>query len=67
MPKFAVRCRMCKEFTDLEVTEEQIKNYQSGQRFVEDIFPELSPSDRELLISHTCSPCFEKLFEGEED
>jgi hypothetical protein len=35
---------------DLPVTEEQLTNYKNGQ-LAQDVFPHLSPSEREFIIS----------------
>lgn len=34
---------------------------------IQDIFPYLAPAERELLISHTCQECWDKMFEEFED
>ena len=64
--KLTVKCPQCeqtftKEFDDLKV----LKYMQGGHP--QDIFPEISPEDRELFfISHICSKCWDDLF-GVED
>jgi len=66
----AVDCRMCKEITHIPCTDEQLKELEmprSERRYIQDIFPDLSIGDRELLISSTCNTCWQKLFGSEDE
>ena len=65
-----VDCRMCEEFFQIPATpeqQEQLDKPRSELMFMQDIFPELSLGDRELLISGTCGTCWDKLFPSEEE
>jgi len=60
-----VDCRMCQEFYYIPATpaqQEELDKPRSERAFMQDIFPELSVGDRELLISGTCNTCWDKLF-----
>jgi len=35
--------------------------------FIQDIFPNFSIGDRELIISNTCNTCWQELFGSDED
>jgi len=64
-----VDCRMCEEFFQIPATpkqQEELDKPRSERMFMQDIFPELSLGDRELLISGTCGTCWDKLFPHEE-
>lgn len=61
-----IKCHICKEVFDIQMTKQQFEDYMSMNGYIQDIFPELSPEDRELLISNTCDKCFTKLFEGDD-
>ena len=37
--------------------------WQNGEH-IQDAMPEVSPDDRELLMSHICGRCFDKIFGG---
>lgn len=66
----AVDCRMCNEFSHIPMTEEQeaeLNKPRAERMFMQDIFPELSVGDRELLISGTCSKCWDKLFPEDDE
>jgi len=39
----------------------------NGGELIQDAFPYLTDSERELLISHVCENCFDKMFEGCEE
>ena len=61
----AVDCRLCGEITHIPCTDEQLIELEmprSQRRYMQDIFPELSVGDRELLISGTCDTCWQKMF-----
>ena len=62
----AVPCRLCQETTDLEVNFQGFVNWKAGE-FIQDALPELSADERELLISGTCSTCFDELFPSEDE
>jgi len=65
-----VDCRVCQEFYYVPATPEQqeeLDKPRSERKFMQDIFPELSIEDRELLISGTCGTCWNKLFPDEEE
>lgn len=55
-------CNDCEKVHSIHVTQEQLNRYEAGDEHVQDIFPELSADDRELLITGTCGACFDKLF-----
>lgn len=59
-------CNMCKTDHYFEATEHQLDRYRSGEH-IQDVFPNLSAGERELLISGVCGTCFDKLFSGFED
>lgn len=63
-----VKCTICNTNYKLKVAEEDYIEYtRPNRRHIQDIFPYLTPSERELLISHTCEECWNKMFGDEED
>ena len=65
-----VRCLVCGNIKPLEVTDEDYQAWCSGdgpKRHAQTAFPYLNAGDRELLISKTCGPCFDKLFAEPEE
>lgn len=63
--KIDVKCWRCKKVTTLEVHPEGYAKWRTGT-LIQSALPELPPSDRELLISRTCAPCFDEVFRDEE-
>lgn len=45
---------------DLDVTHEQIERWQGGE-LIQNVFPDLSPSDREFLVTGTTDDEWEQL------
>ena len=65
----SVICNSCGKKYEVTVNLQDFVDWEKGvgpKRFAQNAFPYLSPSERELLISHTCSKCFDEMF-GEED
>jgi len=60
-----ITCKMCKIEKEVNAKEEDIKLWKDGM-FIQKALPYLSAGDRELLISHICGDCFDKLFEDDE-
>ena len=58
-----VKCRVCNSNVIIPVREEDYRLYLSPNRpNIQDIFPYLTPAERELLISHTCEVCWNDMF-----
>ena len=67
---FDVDCRKCGETTQLPATVEQLTElylHRTERRLMQEIFPDLSIGDRELLISGTCNTCWQNMFGSECD
>lgn len=60
--EIVVVCRICYTRHNIKADAKKYHAWNSGEGFIQDILPELSAADRELLISATCNDCFEKLF-----
>jgi hypothetical protein len=61
---FNVDCRLCGETTAIPASVEQLTELylpRTERRLMQEIFPDLSIGDRELLISGTCDTCWQKL------
>lgn len=62
------KCPMCgKEHYLRDISLEKFLKYQNGEGLVQDIFPELSASNREKLITGYCEKCQGILFAGPEE
>lgn len=66
MQEFFVICRMCSKRYTFMIDPEDYFAFQHGT-FAQDAFPYLSAAEREMMISQTCGPCFDKLFPEDED
>ena len=62
---FAV-CTDCGQHKLFSVLTAHYDAWINGQ-VIQAALPEVSVDDRELLISGTCGPCFDKLFADEDD
>lgn len=59
-------CRFCGKEITIQADEEKFARLDSGAH-VQDMFPDLNPNYRELMISGICGECFDELFGGDED
>ncbi len=58
-----ITCMLCDKSYAVSAPSEQFAAWESGV-LAQRAFPGMSENDRELLISQTCGPCFDDLFEG---
>ena len=54
-------CRVCKNQVEMQVHIEDVTAWENGE-LIQNAMPYLSADEREVLISGTCGPCFEKNF-----
>jgi hypothetical protein len=54
---------MCGDVNQVTISEAQWWRWQMGE-LIQNVAPELSPEERELLISGICSECWNKMFGG---
>ena len=58
-----VTCYRCKREFTLKVRVEDYLTFDMPNRLmIQDIFPYLTPAERELLLSNTCEECWNKMF-----
>jgi hypothetical protein len=62
MTKYNIRCIHCGELKIVELNPEDIAKYANGA-LAQDAFPYLSADDRELIISRTCTRCWDEIFQ----
>lgn len=58
----AARCKMCAANHVIFVKMHDYIEWKNGAGFIQDLMPYLSEGERELLISGTCSQCFDSMF-----
>lgn len=60
-----ITCRSCREVVPVSVSLEDYTRWQLGGGLIQNVMPYLSADDRELLISGTCSSCWDAMFGDE--
>ena len=58
-------CNRCKDQVEMKVHVEDVTAWENGE-LIQNAMPYLSADEREVLISGTCGPCFDRMFGGEE-
>ena len=71
MAHIATRCRCCKNIIQIPCSDEtyvaaQFWNAATDPRPIQEVFPDMSPENREMFVSGICSSCWNVMF-GEED
>jgi hypothetical protein len=56
-----IQCPFCGEYHEVDVNETAYDNWQSGE-LIQNAMPDLTPTEREQLISHLCPACQVKIF-----
>lgn len=71
--KIIVKCPICQKDQILKFDKEQTEAFNAGLELVrqgmliQHAFPFLSSNERELLISGTCSKCWDEMFAQQDD
>lgn len=61
-----VTCRICDAMYNMTVYIDDYFDWQNGEH-IQDAMPYLTPAERELLISHTCQDCWDRMFGQDEE
>lgn len=57
-----IRCRLCNKLHRIKVNKTRYLYYLMGKGLIQDLLPENTPEERELIISQTCNDCWQDLF-----
>ena len=57
-----VRCKCCGQETPVSVDLEDLGAWKRGEKLVQNAFPYLPASKRELLMTRICPDCWDKMF-----
>ena len=63
MMQIEIVCPFCGATHFVEVNEEHFFLWYNGPELIQDVMPELSPTEREQLISGICPKCQNEIFE----
>ena len=61
-----IDCNECGETFEVKVKENDWKIYESGEGYIQDTFPYLTPEERELIKTKICGKCFDMLVKDED-
>jgi hypothetical protein len=63
---YTFTCRCCQKDTILHLEPEKLAIWKAGG-LIQRVFPDLTPGERELMVSRTCPECWDRIFGPEED
>lgn len=55
------KCPMCKETKTVNFSEDGLIAWQNGMK-IQHAFPDMTPGQREFLLTGICDPCWDKLW-----
>ena len=55
-----VQCKFCSDLNLIKTTRNACVRWVNSDGFIQNLMPELTDDERELLISGTCGTCFDK-------
>ena len=61
----SLKCHHCETSQRVSVNYADVQAWKDGA-LIQDALPYLNADQRELLISKTCGPCFDKMFDFDE-
>lgn len=61
-----IKCRTCQKEESVPITADQFLAWRNGQ-VIQRAAPNLTPAQREMVISQTCDECWHRMFPREED
>lgn len=61
-----IQCRRCRVDVDVPATEEQLAKWRGGE-LIQRAMPNLTPGEREMLITGLCDPCFDEITKEPEE
>lgn len=57
-----IKCTHCKKDYTVKADAKNYILWKNGTAFIQDLLPELTAGERELLISNTCDACWLEIF-----
>ena len=61
-----VQCPSCNEVSEVLAPVDGFRRWQAGE-LIQDALPELTPDEREILISGICNDCWKEMFGENEE
>lgn len=62
-----IECPRCGQISVIPITESELLQWEESEEFIQDYFPNLSSSQRELLLSGICQDCWNLIFPEEDE
>jgi hypothetical protein len=63
---FEKQCCACNTIHVITVEDDKYRRWREGE-LIQNVWPEKSIVDREIMISGTCGPCFDQLFKEDSE
>lgn len=64
---FEVVCAFCHKPTQITVSGREMFELQTSGKLIQNILPNHTPEEREMLISHMCANCWNDTFDNYDD
>jgi hypothetical protein len=60
-----IMCRWCKKGVEVNVTAAQLERLHGSHDLIQNVLPEVSVDDREMLMTQTCKACWKAMWDEE--
>lgn len=62
-----IECPHCHRVIELPLKERELLAWNPNETYVQTQFPQLTPSQREMLLSGLCEECWNEIFNDEDE
>jgi hypothetical protein len=63
---FQTQCVFCHTIHTITVDAEKFNRWRAGGEHIQNVWPSMTPDEREIMISGTCSGCWDTYMKEEE-
>ncbi len=60
-----VECVLCHTIVEFQVNSNDLARFENGESYIQDLFPYLTPGEREMFQTRYCEKCWDKIFPPE--
>lgn len=64
MIRYKAKCPICNNISAIKIDKHKFMLYNSGFGKIQDLFPDLSENERELILTGICNTCWNALFDA---
>ena len=67
MIRLAIKCPHCSKINNIYMSKKKYDEYINQKDLIQNIFPDITPQEREILISGICPDCWNEIFSNNDE